>query len=93
VTGIAKPEPFFNYLKVSNEDCMVFPDHHFFTKKDIQQIEDKAKNKIIITTEKDFVRLSNQNLMAPIYYLPIKSTFVSNKELFDIEVLNFVKNH
>jgi tetraacyldisaccharide 4'-kinase len=93
IAGIAKPELFFKHLNVSNDECMVFPDHHFFTEKDIQQIDEKAKNKIVITTEKDFVRLSNQNLKAPIYYLPIKSSFVSNKELFDSEVMNFVKNH
>ncbi|MEO0038326.1 MAG: Tetraacyldisaccharide 4-kinase [Bacteroidota bacterium] len=92
VAGIAKPEPFFDYLKVSNENCMVFPDHHFFTAKDNQQIEEKAKNKIIITTEKDFVRLANRNLKAPIYCLPIKSDFLSKKELFDAEVVNFVKS-
>jgi tetraacyldisaccharide 4'-kinase len=93
VAGIAKPEPFFKHLNVTNGECMVFPDHHFFTEKDIQQIEEKAKNKIIITTEKDYVRLSNKNLKAPIYYLPIKSSFVTNNEFFDSEVLNFVKNH
>lgn len=93
VAGIAKPEPFFKHLNAANDECMVFPDHHFFTEKDIQQIEEKAKNKIIITTEKDYVRLSNKNLKAPIYYLPIKSSFVTNNELFDSEVLNFVKNH
>jgi tetraacyldisaccharide 4'-kinase len=93
IAGIAKPEPFFNYLEVANNDCMVYPDHHFFTVKDIQQIEDKAKNKIIITTEKDFVRLANRNVKAPIYYLPIKSNFFSNKELFDAEVVNFVKSY
>ena len=93
VAGIAKPEPFFKNLNAANDECMVFPDHHFFTEKDIQQIEEKAKNKIIITTEKDYVRLSNQNLKAPIYYLPIKSSFVTNNELFDSEVLNFLKNH
>lgn len=93
IAGIAKPEPFFEYLEVSKEDRMVFPDHHFFTEKDMQRIEDNAKNKMIITTEKDYVRLANRNLKAPIYYLPIKSGFLSNKELFDAEVVNFVKNH
>ncbi len=93
IAGIAKPESFFEYLEVSKEDRMVFPDHHFFTEKDMQRIEDNAKNKMIITTEKDYVRLANRNLKAPIYYLPIESGFVSNKELFDCEVMNFVKNH
>ena len=91
IAGIAKPEPFFNYLEVSKEDCLVYPDHHFFTEKDLQQIENRAKNKIVITTEKDFVRLSNQNLKSSIYYLPIKSDYISNKDLFDAEVFSYVK--
>ena len=41
IAGIAKPEPFFNYLEVSKEDCLVYPDHHFFTEKDLQQIENR----------------------------------------------------
>ncbi|MFZ4105556.1 tetraacyldisaccharide 4'-kinase [Flavobacterium sp.] len=93
IAGIAKPEPFFNYLKVFSEDCKVFPDHHFFTAKDIQQIEDKAKNKIIITTEKDFVRLMQHHWKMPIYYLPIKSSFLSNMDLFDKDVFSFVKRN
>ena len=91
IAGIAKPEPFFNYLEVSKEDCLVYPDHHFFTEKDLQQIENRAKNKIVITTEKDFVRLSNQNLKSSIYYLPIKSDYISNKDMFDAEVFSYVK--
>ncbi|WP_353085252.1 tetraacyldisaccharide 4'-kinase [Flavobacterium sp.] len=90
VAGIAKPEPFFKHLNAANDECMVFPDHHFFTEKDIQQIEDKAKNKIIITTEKDFVRLANRNLNAPIYYLPIKSNFLSKSEELDNKIKNYV---
>ncbi|WP_396145394.1 tetraacyldisaccharide 4'-kinase [Flavobacterium sp.] len=90
VAGIAKPEPFFKHLNAVNDECLVFPDHHFFTANDIQQIEDKAKNKIIITTEKDFVRLSNQNLKAPIYYLPINSSFLSKSEELDNKIKNYV---
>jgi tetraacyldisaccharide 4'-kinase len=90
VTGIAKPEPFLDYLKILKVDSMVFPDHHFFSENDIQQIEDKAKNKIIITTEKDFVRLANRNLKAPIYYLPINSSFLSKSEELDNKIKNYV---
>jgi tetraacyldisaccharide 4'-kinase len=90
IAGIAKPEPFFEFLEVEKEDRMVFPDHHFFSANDIQQIEDKAKNKIIITTEKDFVRLANRNLNTPIYYLPIKSNFLSKSEELDNKIKNYV---
>jgi tetraacyldisaccharide 4'-kinase len=93
IAGIAKPEPFFNYLEVANDDYMVYPDHHFFTLKDILQIEEKAKNKIIITTEKDFVRLANQNLKAPIYYLPMKSNLLAKKEDLDNKILIYLEQN
>jgi len=90
VAGIAKPEPFFEYLEVSKEDRMVFPDHHFFTENDLNQIEKKAINKVIITTEKDFVRLINNNSKAPIYYLPIQTGFLSNSEELNIKIKDYV---
>ena len=57
VAGIAKPEPFFTYLKNTNDVCLSFPDHHNFTEKDILEITKTAQNNIIITTEKDYMRL------------------------------------
>lgn len=92
IAGIAKPEPFFYYLEVSKDDCLVYPDHHFFTEKDLNQIESKANNKVIITTEKDFVRLMHHNWKTPIYYLPIKSSFLSKTNNFDNEISNYVRN-
>jgi tetraacyldisaccharide 4'-kinase len=75
---------------VSKEDRMVFPDHHFFTENDLNQIEKKAINKVIITTEKDFVRLINNNSKAPIYYLPIQTGFLSNSEELNIKIKDYV---
>ena len=92
IAGIAKPDPFFNYLEVSKDDCLVYPDHHFFTEKDLNQIENKANNKVIITTEKDFVRLNKYHLKS-LFYLPIKSDYISNKDLFDAEVISYVKRY
>ncbi len=89
IAGIAKPELFFNYLEVSKDDCLVYPDHHFFTEKNLNQIESKANNKIIITTEKDFVRLKKYHLKS-LFYLPIKSSFISNREELDNKILNYV---
>ena len=57
VAGIAKPEPFFTYLKNTNDVCLSFPDHHNFTEKDILEITKTAQNNIIITTEKDYMQL------------------------------------
>ena len=93
IAGIAKPEPFFTYLEVSKDDCLVYPDHHFFTEKDLNQIETKANNKVIITTEKDFVRLMKHHWKTSIYYLPIKSSFLGKMEELDNKILNYLKQN
>ena len=90
LAGIAKPEPFFGYLQSGNDAQLVFPDHHHFSENDYKTIEDKANNKLIITTEKDYVRLKNQHLKATVFYLPIKSSFILNSDHFDKTILNYV---
>lgn len=91
LAGIAKPKPFFDYLKSEIDEILTYPDHHNFSEKDILEIQTKAKNGIIITTEKDYVRLKDSILVKQLYYLPIKTTFISN-ENFDDLILDFVKN-
>ena len=92
LAGIAKPEPFFKHLKKENDEVLVFPDHHHFSEKDILEIKNKAQNKIIITTEKDYVRLKGQLPKEQLFYLPIKSSFVSNGDHFDDSIFTFLKN-
>lgn len=65
VTGIAKPKPLEKHLKQFYEvETLVFPDHHQFTPSDVMKIHTKfdtfaPQNTIIVTTEKDFVRLES----------------------------------
>ena len=94
LAGIAKPEPFFEFLKseVNNQEILTYPDHYHFTEKDILEIKAKAKHKIIITTEKDYVRLKDSVLAAQLYYLPIRSSFVSGGNSFDESIYNFVES-
>ena len=77
LAGIAKPEPFFAYLQDTNDVCMSFPDHHNFTDKDILEIKNLAQNNIIITTEKDYVRLKGRLPSEQLFYLPIQSAFLA----------------
>ncbi|WP_395056796.1 tetraacyldisaccharide 4'-kinase [Flavobacterium sp.] len=93
VAGIAKPESFFAYLQSENDECLIYPDHHHFLEKDIIDIKEKAKNKIIITTEKDFVRLSEKLKSDNLFYLPIKSSFVNNEDDFDKKIINYVNKN
>lgn len=90
VAGIAKPEPFFAYLQDTNDVCLSFQDHHNFTDKDILEIKNLAQNNIIITTEKDYVRLKGSLPSEQLFYLPIQSSFVSGSENFDKTILNYV---
>jgi len=90
IAGIAKPEPFFAYLQESNDSVLTYPDHHDFSENDIQTIKKLTKNKIIITTEKDYVRLKNRLNSESLFYLPIKTALVSQQSMFDTTLLNYV---
>ncbi|MFY0483614.1 tetraacyldisaccharide 4'-kinase [Flavobacterium sp. PLA-1-15] len=90
LAGIAKPEPFFKHLKKVNDEVLVFPDHHHFTEKDIANIKNKAQHKIIITTEKDFVRLKGQLPKEQLFYLPIRSSFISDDEDFNKAIFTYL---
>lgn len=91
IAGIAKPKPFFDFLENGKTEKLVFSDHHHFTASEIVTIKNKSKNKISITTEKDFVRLKNKNIDS-LFYLPIKSNFLSESALFDTSIINFVES-
>lgn len=90
LAGVAKPDPFFLYLQDEKDECLTYPDHYHFTEKDLLEIEDKAKNKLIVTTEKDFVRLKGRLTKEQLFYLPIRSSFLSASDNFDKTILNYV---
>jgi tetraacyldisaccharide 4'-kinase len=91
LAGIAKPASFFNYLTNSASICLTYPDHHHFTETDIQQIKQQAGEKMIVTTEKDYVRLKDSVLKEQLYYLPIRTSLLVGSNEFDAEVLDYLK--
>jgi len=78
VTGIANPRPLIQYLKQQHKtfEHLKFSDHHNFSSQEIENL--RALGKPILTTEKDFTRLS-QHIQDNMYYLPIKVDL--NKDL------------
>jgi tetraacyldisaccharide 4'-kinase len=82
VAGIGNPTPFFNHLRQFKGplQTLEFPDHYTFTSKGILRLQTALKNagpdSVIITTEKDAVKLKHVNLPAEIskriWYLPIQ---------------------
>ena len=104
VTGIANTYPLQEHL---NKNCaelikMNFPDHYNFTVKDMKQIRRKfmdifSKNKAIITTEKDLMRMNKKELVEviadlPAYYIPIEvAIHKEGREAFNKLILEYVK--
>jgi len=81
VTGIANPKPLATFLKEKQFDFehKKFPDHHHFSTSEIEGLQQKE---IILTTEKDFVRLQPRLGKFAIYYLPIKTIILKKQESF-----------
>ena len=71
VTGIANPRPLLDFFKDQNKSFkhLAYPDHHNFRPEELSKLN--GLDKPILTTEKDFMRLSNK-VTAQIYYLPIE---------------------
>lgn len=91
LAGIAKPEPFFELLKTDNDVILKYKDHHDFSETDLISIKSQACDKIIITTEKDYARLADNIPSESLYYLPIKSKFVSNSNEFNSMIEGYIK--
>jgi tetraacyldisaccharide 4'-kinase len=88
IAGIANPLPFLNYLRGKNDLELIFSDHHHFSKSDLLKIEMLGKDKVVVTTEKDYARLK-EKVQFPVYYLPIK-TALDEQDLFDNLIQNYV---
>lgn len=90
VTGIANPTPLKKYLLENSGTYyeILYEDHHIFSIDDWNDIIRRyktipAERKMILTTEKDAVRLIKFQHMVddlPVYVMPIKMKFLFNSE-------------
>jgi tetraacyldisaccharide 4'-kinase len=103
VTGIANPQPLKDLLADHSKTYYMlhYPDHHIFTIddwKDIKKRFDKieSEEKIILTTEKDAVRLAkfgDKLNDVPLYVIPLEHHFLFNeKEKFLSLIKNYIKD-
>ena len=86
VTGIANPKPFETYIcqYAASVQTLIFPDHHTFSENDIISITEKLNdNRILLTTEKDAVRLQKMKVTETMakrsYYMPIDVKFADDE--------------
>lgn len=92
VSGIANPQPLLDFLDTLsfNYEHNKYADHHHFTAAEINELR---KKEIILTTEKDFVRLQPKLKKFAIYYLPIKTIILNEQEeFFKNALLKSIKN-
>jgi len=136
VAGIANPQGLISELEMyaPKLETFIFPDHHAFSKSDIQKIETKFEQMqhtsqppkgggvesgklvhptapksplgdlgvgntrvIIVTTEKDFVRLIDcefpEEMKQEMFYLPVTVVFKNNEEiLFTKKIYDHVRS-
>ena len=94
ITGIANPKPLLGFFEGKN--CKVhhlnFPDHHHFSGHDIKEIQAQFEKlstdkKIMLTTEKDFMRLADR--MHGLHYVEIETKFLEDQEKFNQQVLHY----
>lgn len=100
--GIANPKPLEDRLssQFKQLETITFRDHHAFAEKDIETVLKKyhelsGKQKIMVTTEKDFARLTNSTYLCqfdsvPLFVAPI-SINIHQKEKFNKEILDYVR--
>jgi tetraacyldisaccharide 4'-kinase len=102
-TGIANDYPLQEEFrrKCTELSVIKFADHHKYDLKDIEKIKSKfmdlpSRKKIIITTEKDMMRLNTPefgNLLKdlPLFYIPMQIDFhEKDKSEFDKLILDYV---
>lgn len=103
VTGIANPEPLKKLLEEhsSSYHLLQYADHHIFTLDDLREIKKRftemsGANKIILTTEKDAVRLlkfEKDIADLPVYVMPVQHRFLFNGAAeFDQTIIGFIRH-
>ena len=103
ISAIANTNYLLSYLEEEVEDIhhMNYEDHHLFSELDIEYIDTVYKNrhsprKIILTTEKDAMRLDLhrkklKDLNIPIFVLPTQVQFHDNEQdIFDNDIKDFL---
>lgn len=103
ICGIANPQPIKEFLDihVSDFSLLKYKDHHIFNADDINEIKThfskiKNGNKIILTTEKDGVKIfkfEKELKDIPVYLLPMSHQFLFGAETeFEKNILEFINS-
>jgi tetraacyldisaccharide 4'-kinase len=103
VSGIANPRPLMAMLENNCKtwSMLRYADHHIFTIDDLKDMRKKfnqvaSPDKIILTTEKDAVRLvkfDRELAELPLYVIPVRHDFLfGDEQKFNELVIHFIRN-
>jgi tetraacyldisaccharide 4'-kinase len=103
LSGVANEKGLKAFVKENFKSVksMKFRDHHFYNERDLEYVKMKfegiqSANKVILTTEKDAMRLMEkrewiENNKLPFFYQPIKVEFLfEGADKFDECIFNYV---
>lgn len=104
VCGIANPEPLKQYINthVKGYEMIRYRDHHIFRSMDLNEIKNQfdrnqSSKKIILTTEKDAIRLEkfkSELDTYPVYVLPVEHKFLyQQSEVFEKLLIDYVNSY
>lgn len=104
IAGIANPRSFKKFVRNYSTHIteVIYPDHHAFTKNDLDIIISKfnaieSDAKIIFTTEKDAIRLEkfseiDARIKEKMYFIPVTVSFMNeDTDNFNHQILNYVR--
>ena len=100
LTGIANNRSLTDHLsgRFHTITPLKYPDHHYFSEQDLRFIQKKAGSGCIITTEKDAMRLMEQEelireLGLHIWVIPIEVKFLADGDRFDQQLADFLSRY
>jgi len=86
-SGLGDNEGFFELLRSLGAklvECLSFPDHHNYTKADMARLRTFPHAEMLLTTEKDAVRLQHVELPDNLFYLSVRLAIEREEEFFSL---------
>ena len=89
-SGLGDNESFFDLLRDIGADLVrtvEFPDHHRYSREDLMRLASRGDAEILVTTEKDAVKIEHMEVGNNLFYLSIEAQIEDEATLIDL-VLN-----
>lgn len=95
--GVASPHSFFNLIESFGATIVerrIFPDHHDFKSEEVESILQSARknNLLVLTTEKDIVKLRRVSADREILFAEVDLHFISGEEEIKKKIQRVLKN-